>query len=225
MLIEFFIPRSPQRPWTPATLAWCPGHAKSNLEEGLIREFVPLENAFERPQIEKWYQLAYRAVISRAILAPSYKISADDKIGRGRTGAVALLKRAVAAIKACDHLIAPFPGGRFGFDQRLRLISPLLGFIRTAYGAQKMQRAENFGKPLQVAVIRCGCVLRRGLSLRRRLTGRGDWPGLRLGLRLRCKKPELLLGLKLRLRARLRWRQAENLCAGGSGAETARAKQ
>jgi hypothetical protein len=223
MLIEFFIAAARSVPDT-GNVSMAPERAKSNLEEGLIQELVPLENAFERAKKSK---KDGSIGITRGDLACDlgalYKISADGKIGRRRTGAIALLKRAVAAIEARDHLIAPFPGRSFGFDQSLRLVSPLLAFIRTANGAQEMQRAENFGKPLQVAVIGGGRVLRRSLSRRRRLTGLTgrDWPGLRLGLRLRRKRPELLLRLKLRLTARLRLRrrQAENLCAGGSGAQ------
>ena len=61
-----------------------------------------------------------------------------------------------------------FPRWCFGVDQRLRFIAPLLAFVRAADAAQEVQCAENFGKPLQVAVVR------------------GDpWRGRRLRLSLR----------------------------------------
>jgi hypothetical protein len=44
-------------------------------------------------------------------------------------------------------------GRRFGVDQRLRLIAPLLAFVRAANAAQKVQRSEDFGEPLEVVVV------------------------------------------------------------------------
>lgn len=82
MLIEFFIAAARSVPDT-GNVSMVPGHAKSNLEEGLIREFVPLENAFERPQNRKMDQFAYRAVISRAILAPSTRYRRMTKSAAG----------------------------------------------------------------------------------------------------------------------------------------------
>ena len=67
----------------------------------------------------------------------------------------------------------PLAARRLGFDQRLRLVAPFRPFIGTADPAQKMQCAENLGKPLQVAVIGLGLLGSRRSRLR-----------LRLGLRL-----------------------------------------
>ena len=69
--------------------------------------------------------------------------------------------------------------------------------------------AENLGEPLQVAVIRSGCVLRRRLGWRLRLGLRLDGSGLRWRLKLR-----LVSGLRLLLRL------PETLGVGGAGAET-----
>ena len=74
-----------------------------------------------------------------------------------RVGPVALLKAAIAAIEACDHLIVAIAGGRFGVDQRLGFGAPFLALARVADAAQEMQRAQNLRQPLQVMVVQPGC--------------------------------------------------------------------
>src|SRR6202034_114433 len=64
--------------------------------------------------------------------------------------AIALLKAAIASIEARDHLIVAIADRRFGVDQGLRLVAPLLTFVGAADSAQEVKRAENFRKPLQV---------------------------------------------------------------------------
>src|SRR5215472_3792596 len=81
-------------------------------------------------------------------LGAFFQIAVDDDIGRGRAIAIGLLKTAIAAIEARDHLLATGSGRRFGVDQRLRLVAPFLALIAVAYAAQEMQRAENFRQAL-----------------------------------------------------------------------------
>ena len=135
------------------------------------------------------------------------EVTANGEIsGRGAC-AIALLEGAVAAIETGDHLLVPFSGRCFGVDQGLRFVAPLLAFIRAANAAQEMQRAEDFGKSLQVPIIGDGgrwWSRTRTLGLSRSLSAR-----LRLGLRLRL---------------RLRWERRRDLYLGacGSGGEAKR---
>ena len=73
--------------------------------------------------------------------------------------AVGLLKAVIAAVEAGDHAGAAVAGGGFGIDQRLHLVAPFRPFIGAADAAQIVQRAEDFGQPLQVAVERRGGIL------------------------------------------------------------------
>ena len=202
-----------------------PAHAKSNLKEGLIGQPVPPKFVIARSVATKQSSLlapvdcfaslamtlglrtAKRTPtgqsigVARGDLAGDFgafrEVAADGEIGRRRTGAVALLKRPVAAIEAGDHLIAALAGRRFGVDERLRLVAPLLPFIRAANAAQEMQRTENLGEPLQIAVVGRGRVLRRRLRLRLRLSGRLYRLGQRLRLPLERLLSILWLGLLL----------------------------
>src|SRR5581483_7653084 len=86
-------------------------------------------------------------------------VAADrDQGGRG-AGAIGLLETIIAAVEARDHAGAAVAGRRFGVDQRLHFIAPFAAFIAAADAAQVMQRAEDLGQPLQVAVERRGRVL------------------------------------------------------------------
>src|SRR5580700_6644363 len=82
-----------------------------------------------------------------------FEIALDDDAGRRRAAAVTLLEAAIAAIKARHHLIVAVARGRFGLDQRLRLVAPFLAFVAAANAAQEMQRAEDFGKPRQIVIV------------------------------------------------------------------------
>jgi hypothetical protein len=103
-------------------------------------------------------------------------IAADDDVGRWRANAIALLKTAIAAIEARDHLLAAVSARRFGIDQGLRLAPPFLAFAAVADAAQEMQRPQNFRQPLQVVIIGQRRILhgrlRRLRGLRRRFVGR-----------------------------------------------------
>src|SRR5208282_5982757 len=191
---------------TRAQVSMASADAKSNLEEGLIRELVPLDTPIDPLRDGgKWSVGVARGDLA-GDLGALVEIAANGEIGRRRAGAVALLEGAIAAIEACDHLIVALAGRRFGVDQRLRLIAPLLAFVRAANAAQKMQRAEDFGEPLQVVVV--GGRRRLGRHLRSRL-----------GLNLR-RSSRLKLRLCWRLRPGLDGRLKENLGAGGRRAET-----
>ena len=98
-------------------------------------------------------------------------VAADRHRGGGRAGAVGLLKTVIAAVEAGDHTGAALAGGGLGVDQRLHFVAPLRPLVGAADAAQIVQRAEDFGEPLQVGVERRG-VLRprrrgglRGLSI------------------------------------------------------------
>src|SRR6185503_19832033 len=54
-----------------------------------------------------------------------------------------------------------FPARRLRVDQRLHFVTPDLAFARAADVAQVMQRAEDFGEALQIALIRRAPALRR----------------------------------------------------------------
>src|SRR4029077_9157634 len=118
------------------------GGQKSNLGAGLM----PRDRAFSA-----------LIGVARGDLAGDmgtlFQIAADDDAGRRRAAAVALLKTAIAAVEACHHLIVAVAGGRFGLDQGLRLVAPFRPFIAAAQAAQEMQRAEDFGKPRQIAIV------------------------------------------------------------------------
>ena len=86
-------------------------------------------------------------------------IAADRDRGRGRAGPVGLLEAVIAAVEAGDHAGAAVAGGGFGVDQRLHLVAPFRAFIGAADAAQIVQRAEDFGQPLQIAVERRGGIL------------------------------------------------------------------
>src|SRR5215831_14919804 len=110
-------------------------------------------------------------------LGAFFHIAADDDIGGRRAVAVGLLKAAIAAIEARDHLLAAVSARRFGIDQGLRLAPPFLAFAAVADAAQEMQRPQNFRQPLQVAIIGRrrilrGRLLRRARGLRRRFVCR-----------------------------------------------------
>ena len=68
-------------------------------------------------------------------LGAFFHIAADDDIGRRRAAAISLLKTAIAAIEARDHLLAALSVRRFGVDQRLRLAAPFLAFAAVAWPA------------------------------------------------------------------------------------------
>src|ERR1700730_13991746 len=70
-----------------------------------------------------------------------FEIAADDDAGRRGAAAIALLEAAIAAVEARHHLIVAVARGRFGVDQRLRLVAPFLAFVAAAYAAQEVQRA------------------------------------------------------------------------------------
>src|ERR1700719_230782 len=89
-------------------------------------------------------------------LGPFLQIAADDQVRRRRTGAVGLLIAAVAPVEACYHPRAALGLRSFGVDQGLHLVAPLLAFIGPADAAQIVQGTENFRKPLEVAIKRCG---------------------------------------------------------------------
>ena len=99
-------------------------------------------------------------------------IAADDDVGRWRANAIALLKTAMAAIEARDHLLAAVSARRFGIDQGLRLAPPFLAFAAVADAAQEMQRPQNFRQPLQVVIIGQRRILHGLRGLRRRFVGR-----------------------------------------------------
>jgi len=145
-----------------------------------------------------------------------FEVAANGDRSCRCAAAIALLKAAIASIEACDHLIVTVADRRFGVDQGLRFVAPLLTFVGAADAAQEVKSAENFRKPLQVAVVR-------------------RWPGLHrgcdrsLGLRLSGRLARLLgSGLhrgRLRPRLRLRWRarccrKAEKLGVRGRSGET-----
>jgi hypothetical protein len=52
-------------------------------------------------------------------LGAFFHIAAGDDVGRRRANAIGLLKAAIAAIEARDHLLAAGSTWRFGVDQRL----------------------------------------------------------------------------------------------------------
>src|SRR5581483_630914 len=86
-------------------------------------------------------------------------VAADrDEGGRG-AGAVGLLEAVIAAVEARDHAGAAVAAWRLGIDQCLHLVAPFAAFIAAADAAQIMQRAEDLGQSLQVAVERRGGVL------------------------------------------------------------------
>src|ERR1700712_4129089 len=89
-------------------------------------------------------------------------VAADRYRGGGGAGAVGLLKTVIAAVEAGDHAGAAVAGRGFGIDQRLHLIAPFGALVGAADAAQIVQRAENFGQPLQVAVKRGGGILGPG---------------------------------------------------------------
>ena len=57
--------------------------------------------------------------------------------------------------------LAPVAARRFGVEQCLHLVAPALAFVGAADVAQIVQRAEDFGEPLQVVVERGGAALDR----------------------------------------------------------------
>src|ERR1700759_240951 len=76
-----------------------------------------------------------------------------DRYRRGRrAGAVGLLKAVIAAIKARDQPGAAIAARGFGVDQGLHLVAPFRAVIGAADAAQIVQRAEDFGEPLQIAI-------------------------------------------------------------------------
>src|SRR5262249_22753617 len=100
------------------------------------------------------------------------EVAANGEIGGRRTGAIALLEGAIAAVETCDHLFMALTARGFGVDQHLRLVAPFLPLVRAANSAQEMQRAEDLGEPLQVVVERHRPILwrlRLGFVLRLRL--------------------------------------------------------
>src|SRR6185437_469658 len=89
-------------------------------------------------------------------------IAADRDHRRRRAGPVGLLEAVISTVEARDHAGATVPGRRFSVEQRLHLVAPFGAFIAAADPAQIMQRAEDLGEPLQVAVERRGGVLSAG---------------------------------------------------------------
>jgi hypothetical protein len=79
----------------------------------------------------------------------------------GSASPVRLLEAAVTAIEVRHDLAAALAARRFGVDQRLHLIAPLLSLVGTADRAQIVQRTQDFSEPRQVAVKWC-----RRLALR-----------------------------------------------------------
>ena len=201
MLIEIFIAAARSVP-DEADVSTAPERAKSNLEEGLIRRLFSWITGFRAPKKrEKDRSIGIAGGDLTGHFGTLGEIAADGEVGGRRAGAIALLKRAIAAVEACDHQIAPLSGRRFGVDERLCLVAPLLAFVGAAYPTQKMQRAENLRKPLQVAIVGSGRILRRGSGLGLRLTRLARLTGPRLQLRgWRRKRPKLGLRLKRGLR-------------------------
>ena len=89
------------------------------------------------------------------------EISANCNIGGRRAGAISLLKSPETAIEAGHDLTAALAPGGLGVDQGLHLVTPFLPFIGAADRAQILQRAEDFGEPLEVAVKGGGIALGR----------------------------------------------------------------
>ena len=77
-------------------------------------------------------------------LGAFFHIAVDHDIGGGCADAVSLLKAAIAAIEARDHLLVAGSARRFGVNERLRLGPPFLAFAAVADAAQEMQRPQNF---------------------------------------------------------------------------------
>ncbi len=74
-----------------------------------------------------------------------------------RAGPVGLLETVIPPVEGGDHAGAAIAGWRLGIDQGLHFRAPFLAFIGAADTAQVMQRAENFGQPLQFGIERrCG---------------------------------------------------------------------
>src|SRR6516165_6751120 len=147
-----------------------------------------------------------------------HQIAVHDHASRRRAATIALLEAAIAAVEARHHLVVTVAGRGFGVDQGLGLDAPVLAFVARADAVQEVQRAEDFGEPLQVAVVRRGLDLRRhrGRRLRRRLplTGFGQCRNSRL------RRLGLELWLVLVLAPRLlliRLAEAEELRAGRTG--------
>src|SRR5262249_32093500 len=89
------------------------------------------------------------------------EIATDHDLGGRGAGSVCLLKSAGSAIEAGNQLVAPFAARRLGVNQSLRLVAPLRAFVAAAEGPQVMQRAEDFGQPLQVTVVGRGTAFSR----------------------------------------------------------------
>jgi len=79
-------------------------------------------------------------------------VAADRDRSRRRAAAIGLLKSIIPAVETRDHAGAPLARWRFGIDQRLHLVAPFRAFIAAANAPEVMQRAEDLGEPLQVAI-------------------------------------------------------------------------
>src|SRR5581483_8272827 len=127
-------------------------------------------------------------------------IAADrDQRGR-RAGPVGLLETVIVAVETGDHARAAVPARRLRVDQRLHLVAPFGAFIAAADAAQIMQRAEDFGEPLQVAVER-----RRGVFGPR---GAGEAGGQAKDREKACRhglRDSLLNALEARPRNPVNW--------------------
>src|SRR5262249_25159897 len=75
--------------------------------------------------------------------------------------AVCLLEAAIAAIEARHNLAAALAARRFGIDQGLHLVAPLLPFIGAADRAQIVERPQDLAEPRQIWVERRRRVARR----------------------------------------------------------------
>src|SRR5262245_61510686 len=89
------------------------------------------------------------------------EIAADGEVRGRRAGPIGLLESAITAIEAADQPLASVAARRLGIDQRLHLVAPGLAFVGAAYRAQIVQRAENFGEPLHVGLVRRARALSR----------------------------------------------------------------
>jgi len=92
-------------------------------------------------------------VISRA-LGAFFHIAVDDDVCCRRANAIGLLKAAIAAIEARDHLLAAVSARRFGIDQGPRLAPPFLALAAVADAAQEMQR-PHLAKTVTLIEVNC----------------------------------------------------------------------
>ena len=92
--------------------------------------------------------------MSRAIFAPSSRVTPDREVGRGGATAVALLESAVTAVEAGHDLPPPLAAWGFGIEQGLHLIAPLLTFVGPADRTQIVKRSHDLAEPLQIVVKR-----------------------------------------------------------------------